>query len=94
MWRKPLNNTCYMKRDPAVKPPLCDMDDNPDEVWYFSNSFWLSLIVSSSFWLTIILVVKSQFRSSFELTSATFLSDAEFNKIKLMFHLVSNLVAW
>jgi hypothetical protein len=38
MWRKPLNNTCYMKRDPAVKPPLCDMDDNPDEVWYFYNS--------------------------------------------------------
>ncbi|GJM92581.1 hypothetical protein PR202_ga09062 [Eleusine coracana subsp. coracana] len=34
MWRKPLNNTCYMKRDPAVKPPLCDTDDNPDDVWY------------------------------------------------------------
>jgi hypothetical protein len=34
MWRKPLNNSCYMNRDPAVKPPLCDTDDNPDDVWY------------------------------------------------------------
>ncbi|CAL4960477.1 unnamed protein product [Urochloa decumbens] len=34
MWRKPLNNSCYMNRDPTVKPPLCDTDDNPDDVWY------------------------------------------------------------
>jgi hypothetical protein len=63
MWRKPLNNTCYMKRDPAVKPPLCDTDGNPNDVWYFSNSFWLtiSLVVSNSFWLTISLVVSNSF---------------------------------
>ncbi|KAF7038584.1 hypothetical protein CFC21_048754 [Triticum aestivum] len=34
MWRKPVNNSCYMSRDPGVKPPLCDTDDNPDNVWY------------------------------------------------------------
>ncbi|KAG8078470.1 hypothetical protein GUJ93_ZPchr0007g6214 [Zizania palustris] len=34
MWRKPLNNSCYMNRDPGVKPVLCDSDDNPDDVWY------------------------------------------------------------
>ncbi|KAM0922783.1 hypothetical protein ACQ4PT_005954 [Festuca glaucescens] len=34
IWRKPLNNSCYMSRDPGVKPPLCDADDNPDDVWY------------------------------------------------------------
>lgn len=34
MWRKPLNNSCYMNRDPGVKPALCDPDDNPDDVWY------------------------------------------------------------
>ena len=37
MWRKPLNNSCYMNRDPAVKPPLCNTDDNPDDVWYTSS---------------------------------------------------------
>ncbi|PWZ30397.1 putative methyltransferase PMT12 [Zea mays] len=36
MWRKPLNNSCYMNRGPAVKPSLCDADDNPDVVWYVS----------------------------------------------------------
>ncbi|KAM0906483.1 hypothetical protein ACQ4PT_016737 [Festuca glaucescens] len=34
IWRKPLNNSCYMSRDPGVKPPLCNADDNPDDVWY------------------------------------------------------------
>ena len=43
MWRKSLNNSCYMNRGPAVKPPLCDADDNPDDVWYLSNSFSLLL---------------------------------------------------
>ncbi|XP_020590188.1 probable methyltransferase PMT11 isoform X2 [Phalaenopsis equestris] len=34
LWRKPLNNTCYINRDAAVRPPLCNPDDNPDSVWY------------------------------------------------------------
>ncbi|KAL5656546.1 hypothetical protein ACJX0J_035865, partial [Zea mays] len=34
MWRKPLNNSCYINRGPEGKPPLCDADDNPDDVWY------------------------------------------------------------
>ncbi|KAI0498369.1 hypothetical protein KFK09_021610 [Dendrobium nobile] len=34
IWRKPLNNTCYIIRDAAVKPPLCNPDDDPDSVWY------------------------------------------------------------
>lgn len=35
IWRKPLNNSCYVNRDAGVKPPLCDLVDNPDSVWYF-----------------------------------------------------------
>ena len=45
IWRKPLNNSCYMSRDPGVEPPLCDTDDNPDAVWYFSTSLGLLLLV-------------------------------------------------
>ncbi|CAK9138490.1 unnamed protein product [Ilex paraguariensis] len=34
IWRKPLNNSCYLTRKPGVQPPLCDADDNADSVWY------------------------------------------------------------
>ncbi|KAF3447052.1 hypothetical protein FNV43_RR12232 [Rhamnella rubrinervis] len=34
IWRKPLNNSCYLNRDTGVKPPLCDSNDDPDNVWY------------------------------------------------------------
>ncbi|KAI4384494.1 hypothetical protein MLD38_002643 [Melastoma candidum] len=34
MWRKPLNNSCYLSRDPGTTPPLCEPDDDPDNVWY------------------------------------------------------------
>lgn len=34
IWRKPLNNSCYLNRDAKVLPPLYDRDDNPDNVWY------------------------------------------------------------
>ncbi|KAJ6983057.1 methyltransferase PMT11 isoform X2 [Populus alba x Populus x berolinensis] len=34
IWRKPLNNGCYLSRDTGAIPPLCDPDDDPDNVWY------------------------------------------------------------
>ena len=34
IWRKPLSNSCYIKRHAGVKPPLCDKDDDPHSVWY------------------------------------------------------------
>ncbi|KAL6217054.1 hypothetical protein ACLB2K_010271 [Fragaria x ananassa] len=34
IWRKPLNNSCYLSRDAGVQPPLCDSNDDPDNVWY------------------------------------------------------------
>ncbi|BFG22727.1 hypothetical protein CerSpe_090010 [Prunus speciosa] len=34
IWQKPLNNSCYLNRDPGTKPPLCDPSDDPDKVWY------------------------------------------------------------
>ncbi|XP_060198355.1 probable methyltransferase PMT10 [Lycium barbarum] len=33
IWRKPLNNICYLSRAPAVQPSLCDAGDDPDNVW-------------------------------------------------------------
>lgn len=34
IWQKPTNNDCYLSRDSGVKPSLCDVDDDPDKVWY------------------------------------------------------------
>ncbi|ONK67714.1 uncharacterized protein A4U43_C05F2960 [Asparagus officinalis] len=34
IWKKPLDNTCYTNRDPAVQPPLCEVGDDPNSVWY------------------------------------------------------------
>ena len=34
IWRKTLNNSCYLNRQPEVRPPLCDTNDDPDNVWY------------------------------------------------------------
>ncbi|XP_031094695.1 probable methyltransferase PMT11 [Ipomoea triloba] len=34
IWQKPLNNSCYLNREEGSKPPLCDPDDDPDDVWY------------------------------------------------------------
>lgn len=34
IWRKPMNNSCYLSRDISVHPPLCESNDNPDNVWY------------------------------------------------------------
>ncbi|KAK6792155.1 hypothetical protein RDI58_011236 [Solanum bulbocastanum] len=33
IWRKPLNNSCYLSRAPAVQPSLCSAGDDPDNVW-------------------------------------------------------------
>ncbi|KAJ8747350.1 hypothetical protein K2173_012930 [Erythroxylum novogranatense] len=34
IWKKPMNNNCYLSRDTGTTPPLCDRDDDPDNVWY------------------------------------------------------------
>ncbi|XP_020081935.1 probable methyltransferase PMT9 isoform X2 [Ananas comosus] len=36
IWVKPLTNGCYLRRDIGVLPPMCDPDDDPDEVWNVS----------------------------------------------------------
>lgn len=42
IWQKPLNNSCYLSRDSGVQPSLCDADNNPDNIWYFTNFFVFS----------------------------------------------------
>ncbi|KAM3344969.1 putative methyltransferase PMT11 [Capsicum galapagoense] len=34
IWQKPLNNSCYLSREEGAQPPLCDLHDDPDDVWY------------------------------------------------------------
>lgn len=34
IWRKTSSNSCYLSREADTKPPLCDPDDDPDNVWY------------------------------------------------------------
>ncbi|CAN4095835.1 unnamed protein product [Withania somnifera] len=34
IWQKPLNNSCYLSREEGTQPPLCDLHDDPDDVWY------------------------------------------------------------
>ncbi|KAI7735080.1 hypothetical protein M8C21_004949, partial [Ambrosia artemisiifolia] len=34
IWQKPLDNSCYLNRESQTQPPLCDNQDNPDNVWY------------------------------------------------------------
>ncbi|WOH12407.1 hypothetical protein DCAR_0831910 [Daucus carota subsp. sativus] len=34
IWQKPMNNSCYLEREPGTQPPLCETNDDPDNVWY------------------------------------------------------------
>lgn len=34
IWQKPSNNNCYLSRKAGTQPPLCDSEDDPDNVWY------------------------------------------------------------
>ncbi|KAI3470780.1 hypothetical protein Pfo_027443 [Paulownia fortunei] len=34
IWQKPFNNSCYLSREEGTQPPLCEPDDDPDNVWY------------------------------------------------------------
>ncbi|EPS59859.1 hypothetical protein M569_14946, partial [Genlisea aurea] len=34
IWQKPSNNSCYAARGEGARPPLCEPDDDPDNVWY------------------------------------------------------------
>ncbi|KAF7145031.1 hypothetical protein RHSIM_Rhsim04G0099900 [Rhododendron simsii] len=34
IWQKPSNNRCYLSREAGTQPPLCDSEDDPDNVWY------------------------------------------------------------
>ncbi|XP_078428166.1 putative methyltransferase PMT12 [Wolffia australiana] len=44
IWQKPVDNSCYVTRDTGTRPPLCNADDNPDEVWYVNLTACISRI--------------------------------------------------
>ena len=43
IWQKPFNNSCYLNREAGTVPPLCDQDDDPDNVWCVCNSAFHNL---------------------------------------------------
>ncbi|KAK6939950.1 putative S-adenosyl-L-methionine-dependent methyltransferase [Dillenia turbinata] len=54
IWQKPLNNSCYISHDPNIQPPMCDIDDDPDNVWFaaalkdFEFDAWVMNVVPVS----------------------------------------------
>lgn len=34
IWQKPLNNSCYLNRESQIKPPLCNIKDDPEDTWH------------------------------------------------------------
>ncbi|KAJ1400967.1 S-adenosyl-L-methionine-dependent methyltransferase [Sesbania bispinosa] len=34
IWQKPSDDSCYLNRETGTKPPLCDLSDDPDDIWY------------------------------------------------------------
>ncbi|XP_054798057.1 probable methyltransferase PMT10 isoform X1 [Prosopis cineraria] len=48
IWRKPMDNSCYLSRDIGVQSPLCDSNDDPDEVWYTDLKSCISRLPSSA----------------------------------------------
>lgn len=42
IWGKPISNSCYLKRDPGVQPPLCPSGDDPDATWNVSMKACIS----------------------------------------------------
>lgn len=49
IWQKPFNNSCYLNREAGTKPPLCDQDDDPDDVWYADLKACITRIPENGF---------------------------------------------
>ncbi|KAL5717266.1 hypothetical protein ACHQM5_010304 [Ranunculus cassubicifolius] len=49
IWRKPVNNICYNSRAAGAQPPLCDLDDDPDNVWYVGLKSCISRLPANGF---------------------------------------------
>ncbi|XP_014504908.1 probable methyltransferase PMT10 isoform X1 [Vigna radiata var. radiata] len=49
IWQKPMNNNCYLSRDMAEHPPLCESNDDPDNVWYVNLKACITEIPSNGF---------------------------------------------
>ncbi|KAI0502070.1 hypothetical protein KFK09_017016 [Dendrobium nobile] len=48
IWRKPLNNTCYLNRSPEVQPPLCGPEDDSNSVWYVNLKACISQLLEDA----------------------------------------------
>ncbi|RZC78479.1 hypothetical protein C5167_002655 [Papaver somniferum] len=49
IWRKPSNNSCYTGRDAGTQPPLCDLSDDPDNVWYVDMKACISRLPNNAY---------------------------------------------
>ncbi|XP_031281591.1 probable methyltransferase PMT10 [Pistacia vera] len=53
VWRKPLNNSCYINRAAGVQPPICDSNDDLDNVWYVGLRACIALLPENSYGVNI-----------------------------------------
>ncbi|KAB2010955.1 hypothetical protein ES319_D10G280900v1 [Gossypium barbadense] len=49
IWQKPFNNSCYLSREAGTIPPLCDPNDDPDNVWYVDLKACISRIPENGY---------------------------------------------
>ncbi|MED6216809.1 hypothetical protein PIB30_011400 [Stylosanthes scabra] len=49
IWQKPINNSCYHSRGNAVHPPLCESNDDPDDVWYVGLKACITQLPSNGY---------------------------------------------
>ncbi|KAK4276697.1 hypothetical protein QN277_014816 [Acacia crassicarpa] len=49
IWQKPMNKSCYLIRDIDMQTPICDSNDNPDEVWYTDLKACISRSLSNTY---------------------------------------------
>ncbi|GKU91987.1 hypothetical protein SLEP1_g5781 [Rubroshorea leprosula] len=49
IWQKPFNNICYLSREAGTKPPLCDPNDDVDNVWYIDLKLCITQLPENGF---------------------------------------------
>ncbi|KAK1265065.1 putative methyltransferase PMT11 [Acorus gramineus] len=49
IWRKPMNNSCYIGREAGIQPPLCDASDLPDRLWYVNLKACISRLPENGY---------------------------------------------
>ncbi|KEH28263.1 methyltransferase PMT16, putative [Medicago truncatula] len=49
IWQKPFDNSCYLNREAETKPPLCDITEDPDNIWYVNLKACISQLPENGY---------------------------------------------